>query len=481
VRTDSVDAVLAVLVSPGGGTPQVLCAATRGMRAPVRTGSVRAVLYWPPSGSRGGRVVRGRRVVGLVVVAVCVVALAVGWRARDDDKREVVVDGDAAVLRALTELPQGITELSDVPGDIYPNELFWMGREVALFGRARHSDAEGASYDPVTGTWRRWPELPSEKRHVPGAVLVWTGTVAVVLGVGCDEVPEEGDRDCDPGPLEAVTFDPVTLAWTSIQVPGGLPDPDVDEIGFGSCCDRLGWTGSEAVFEVRGEVRAYDVAAGAWREVPPPPLAIDGSHTTCDTGGGLLLAHGSGGPIARVDAVLLDGTSWRALPVLEVDVGSAYVGIHPICGPDGLFVASWVNPQAWYLRAGEGSWDELPHPDVPLDGGVESPIPTVNHVEMPPTVGPGQWTGQQFAFWDIDESIVTDSPIDPTQTSVEITWPGIGVIYDPATASWANVPPGPLWSSWNPYRPAVWRDGIGIGVVSTSDENVLTAYRPVAG
>ena len=78
--------------------------------------------------------------------------------------------------RRLPAIPPG-------PGQIGPggHVLAWTGRQMIIWGGDAGADARsgGATYDPVTNSWRRLPPAPLAARNAVGA---WTGQELVVAG-----------------------------------------------------------------------------------------------------------------------------------------------------------------------------------------------------------------------------------------------------------------------------------------------------------
>jgi hypothetical protein len=184
-------------------------------------------------------------------------------------------------------------------------------------GPGRGTSAEVAAYDPAADGWRRLPPMPVALTAATG---LWTGSEVVVIGAALR--PE----DLTP--------------------------------------DQSG----------RPSVLAFDPAGGAWRVLPPPPLASPPLATTAVWTGDEIVAwdyelHG-----ARFDPAQGRQAVWTALPDLPLEfrdclpLGAAAAGVVFVehCG------------QGAVLRP-PGTWSVVPHP---------------RKLAVRPV-----WTGDELLFW----------------------------------------------------------------------------------
>jgi len=132
------------------------------------------------------------------------------------------------------------------------------GQVDAVHGRFGRSLA----YDPLRRTWRTLPD-PGLDITDDGVPWVWTGTEYIVAGrpelAGC--VAHAGDTPpttlaCMPGGASAAAVDPATGAWRRLADP---PEHEIQQ------SDGL-WTGDTAVF-VGGAITTYVPATDSWRVV----------------------------------------------------------------------------------------------------------------------------------------------------------------------------------------------------------------------
>ena len=297
----------------------------------------------------------------------------------------------------------------------------WTGREFVVWGGDPDGDT-GAAYDPATDRWR--PILTSTIPARCGATAAWTGREVLVWGPACaagaataaaaftpadPTRPGESGRDrwrtVPAGPLPG-GGEPVS-AWAGsvwlVLTPSGRAaafDPDA---GPGGQSEHEGawralpaapgrfttasaaWTGRQFVVfgsEVDGKgpasagpvyrhwAAALDPAAGRWRILPAPPLAL-GATAVWD--GRRLVAWDQ-----NLHAVGLDpagGGGWQRLSDVPVDFTD--------CTPQGARLGDVVFAEECgrgaVFRPSTGTWERIPHPR----SLAERPV----------------WTGRDALFW----------------------------------------------------------------------------------
>lgn len=226
----------------------------------------------------------------------------------------------------------------------------WTGREVVLVGGDEFlcppgADclgpvdppfADGAAYDPATGTWRSIAPAPVGVRHA--AVAALDGDV--YLATAGELLRYRVDRD----------------SW---DVLGWMPGPWVRS-GFGIVVDggTLVFADATPTSDARSGWR-YDPATATWSELPPAPLPAAADRWATSLDDRLVLAgvdRSSGGP--RIVVAALDpGTgTWHRFPDRH---GSGYQA----WGHDGTVVVNpHFGPEAGggILDPATGTWSPLP-------------------------------------------------------------------------------------------------------------------------
>ncbi|MBK5222131.1 MAG: hypothetical protein JJE52_04510 [Acidimicrobiia bacterium] len=308
---------------------------------------------------------RGRLAAGIGVPLVAVVAVAaLAWPGGDDhtavltDPHPTSTSQDTVAATTTTDdvadPPEGAQRQS-IPGvtklDTGPLSprlspaLLWTDDRLLVWGGwidqnfgfdESRAFVDGALYDPGSGTWTTITDAPLEASHKQ-ATAVWTG-----------------DRVIAAGGRRLAAWDPATDRWTDLgSAPGSV--------------DEAVWTGEEVLTIERWQFGAaledvtwgaLDPASGRWRELPPPPIALEGMTVTW-TGDELIVL---GKPLdvrfyAPAEGMAYDPAtdSWRRLPTAPVDaqaLASTWRG-------DRLLAVNYDMGAATYDPE-EDSWTELP-------------------------------------------------------------------------------------------------------------------------
>jgi len=182
----------------------------------------------------------------------------VGSGDEDPDADGFVYDADSRRWASMPEAPlQGRSDTA----------FAWTGRELLIWGgwdggfREEPYFDDGASFDPVAGTWRMLAPAPIEARI---AFSVWTGKELIVWGS-----TERAVRRVD-----GAAYDPTTNAWRTIaDGPIDITDGSAmwtgqEMIVFGAALD-----GNNHADTPTAIAAAYDPEADAWRELPPSGLS----------------------------------------------------------------------------------------------------------------------------------------------------------------------------------------------------------------
>ena len=358
----------------------------------------------------------------------------------------------------------------------------WTGRELLVWGGAgaahnrdgprgfvgpgvetaqtTQAYADGAAYNPRTDRWRRLAPAPLSPRR--NAVMVWTGSVAVVWGgtaVGRTEHWPDGAR-YDPatnrwtpvtsGPLArrdnefvqavslggrmlvwaanyttaaAAVYDPGLDAWEAVAAPPVQPGtpPAMAAVAGGV----MAWgAASSPPGAARPVAARYTTATNRWITVSPPPYAPSAAEqlAAADT---MALAW------QAVDGVAYDGVRdlWSPLP----EGPNLRRDALPVWAGDRLLVWSPTGEVANGARGATltlaNPWQPLPAPPTTIDAG-----------------GATVWSGwlqgdQQMLMWGGLNHGSHD----------------VGAAYDPAARLWEALPRSPLSRRVDPA--AAWLDG----------------------
>ncbi|WP_198287055.1 hypothetical protein [Frankia sp. QA3] len=226
-----------------------------------------------------------------------------------------------------SKLPQAPIESRDGAVAVWTGDrlLIWGGTVGAApnTGTPSRIRADGAGYDPATGTWEVLPPAPGGGSLVPVAA-VWSGERMVVWARAQDDSsgPESG---------RTLVFDPAARTWS---VAAGPPVPAA---GASLVATAAGPLAVSVLFEQSRAAR-FDATTDRWVALPGPAVP---TATICPTSVVALLEPAVAVALpscAGGTPQLLDETSgaWVPLP-------SWGTGLTGVAGAGGDFLALW-NP-----------------------------------------------------------------------------------------------------------------------------------------
>lgn len=358
-------------------------------------------------------------------LAVLVLAGGAVWIARSNDDRTSVKTGPAATTPTSEPMPPqpSVPPTVGVPtaalaafrwsslatAPIAPRAAFasvWTGSELLVWGGEAVTGsgalADGAAFNPATGTWR--PLAPGPLSAQVGPFAVWTGTEMLIFGNGQASYDPEADR------------------WTQIRPPPTSPARLL----------AVAWTGNDAVlFRDDGSVAAYAPARLEWRTLPKIPIG--------------------------------DATIWAINPVQAGDALLAWAStVSPSAGTDLDLIALDPSAEGWTKRTHPGRPQGIQDPPIwtgesvfiaaanAFRGGASGGGPSIGvpgvlyHPKSdsytPVAVGPldtlaagAVWTGQaiiQTSFGQLQGFGTTDRNVQAGDTAA----------WDSATNSWTRLP-----------------------------------------
>lgn len=144
----------------------------------------------------------------------------------------------------------------------------WTGEELLIWGGADFNTpypydayADGAAFDPSTGTWGEpLPQAPIDARQ---PFAVWTGTEMIVWG----------SQDREQRRVDGAAYEPASNSWRRIaDAPGELTDATAvwtgqEMIVFGAALHGGNHAETDSAIGI-----AYDPAADSWRDLPESNL-----------------------------------------------------------------------------------------------------------------------------------------------------------------------------------------------------------------
>lgn len=296
----------------------------------------------------------------------------------------------------------------------------WTGEEMIVWGGTRSELigtrlSTGVAYRPSSNSWRRIADPGMRDGDTPGggSIAVWTGTEMLVVGPTRD------------GPIAGWAYDPELDAWRAAD-----PFPSEDRSYVGAWA----WTGEELLLwggdqnYMFADGWSYDPEADIWSELPPSPKSATEAPESAWTGDEMIIWGGY--PYEDPYGVAFDPSteSWRAFgtePQIYDFPGQA-VQDHTL---------TWTGDQVvlWGGHGGPGHTTSLLgyRPDVDQWQSLE-PAP-IDGRERYPAV----WTGKELIIWG---GYATYGPIDELDSLAL----GDGAIYDPEFDRWSQMSPSPL-------------------------------------
>lgn len=294
------------------------------------------------------------------------------------------------------------------------HSVVWTGSEVIVWGGERDESggelfADGAAFDPETGTWRVLSESPIAGRRYH--IATWTGTEMLIMG---GFVRSDG-----------AAYQPANDTWRvlgespiSLRTPSGAPDT-----GFIGTV----WNGSELFVWNVGEdvLAAYDPATDQWRSLPPTDMGSDRGVLRSD--GETVYAFGAtveDYPATNdLSAMRLVDDVWMNVPAVGFSTDDHTIGADPT-------LTAWAGDRflAWSdsgLRGTTSTFDPATDtwslaPDIPIPGceGNGEPIST------PATVFAFGWCSPDVAMFDGASGTWSEAAVGGYPTARYTVWTG---------------------------------------------------------
>lgn len=266
-----------------------------------------------------------------------------------------------------------------------------MGDSVLVYGGTKFAQGKVRPFEPVgtgsifdlkAGRWASIPDAPFAEplRQVGG---VWTGDEVIVFGTPCDAArnEDEGLVGCKPGGTQAAAYSPAKNSWRAFDT---VEAPVTFDSGTGVAITStgLGWTGSEAVFEIPNPdggrmLVLIDPTSGKSRLVKYP----DRADKVCVAGKQVLgvvtgeVVDDAGGSIApnpeavaqplRTYKLQTDSLIWTQISSIGKPNSTGALFERVYCA-DGQMAYLPVMPSVGFGTGGmwwdatTGSWQELP-------------------------------------------------------------------------------------------------------------------------
>ncbi|MDQ3964313.1 MAG: hypothetical protein M3277_10445 [Actinomycetota bacterium] len=265
--------------------------------------------------------------------------------------------------------------------------------------------------------WQPVPDAPLKSRA--NALGVWTGEEYIVWG---GQAPNGYETLSD-----GAAYDPEAGSWRELAPPvtedARLPREEDGPTALWSGSEMLLWGGADDGDARRDNGAAYNPATDAWRKLAPSPVWSLARHSTVWTGMEMIVFGGIAGDVPTGAAAYNPRTdAWRVLPEAPIAArhshAAAWTGTEMVVWGGRAHAGGHLNDGAAFDPA-SNSWRVLP--ESPLSPR-EQPLAAV--------------IGDRVFIWGgtFDEA-------EPNEAGVASFVATDGAIYDPATDTWAALPP----------------------------------------
>lgn len=211
----------------------------------------------------------------------------------------------------------------------------WTGRDLVVYGALNRSAPSGRAlaYDPAAD---RWQPLPAAPRNLNVVTGVWTGREVVLIGAELD------GNNQDEGGVTAIAFDPAAGAWRELPAPPLSPQ-----------ASTVAWTGEVLVaWDYLLNAATLDLDGGAWKQLPEVPLrsrecspssaAVTGGvvGAYCDQAVYLDIATRTWTDLQLPAAAVTEATEWNGDAAMLLDLDGDAFGARELWRLDAPVAAS---------------------------------------------------------------------------------------------------------------------------------------------
>jgi len=295
----------------------------------------------------------------------------------------------------------------------------WTGTELLVWGNPFgpvDTQATGDVFNPSTGLWR--PMVPApQARSQPAAV--WTGSRLLIWGgdrAGINSNEQDLAND-------GFAYDPATDTWSAIPAAPIQGRTYMFNVWSGS--ELIVWGGMverDGMLVAADDGAAYDPTTGTWRVLAPSPLGAKNPGVGVWTGSEMII--GGNGDATDGDP------SWASYdPATD---SWSKITDPPGVRSSSVYVGVWTGTEVLFSPAGV--------PDQPAPLAAYNPQSSEWRLTALPPVNlstvPAVWTDGWVVLWG------------HTVAGMPGVAPMVGVAYDPATDTWAQLAPDSLGTRW---------------------------------
>lgn len=311
------------------------------------------------------------------------------------------------------------------PAPIEPDNAVsvWTGKRLLVFGRVTSRAANGAvrkrvdvaaSYNALTGVWRRLPS-PGPTDAFMSYRAVWTGKEMLVWGQGLREA-----------------FNPATGRWRRLPPPP-LAAHDGAGLVVWTGRELIGWGGG-CCGDAFSDGAAYNPTTNTWRKLPRPPVGGQQSPVGVWTGRELVVVNGRDADGKAVGGAAYSPATdtWRriaSLPASHSGGNAVWDGRDVLVVGGGTKISRSRPPAPartlYAYGPGANRWRQL------------------RSLQAGRAEAAAVWTGRRLLVWGGETGSAGSLYLAP-----------YGLAYDPTSDRWSQLPPAPLQGRLDPT--AIW-------------------------
>ncbi|HKY47189.1 MAG TPA: hypothetical protein VJQ79_04305 [Acidimicrobiia bacterium] len=329
-------------------------------------------------------------------------------------------------------------------GRVFPI-VVWTGSEVVVWGGEKPSEgawhADGAAFNPATGTWRELADSPlaSRSEHV----AVWTGEEVLIC---CGRIVGSG--------VSAGAYDPEADQWREISAPP-ISSAFAEAVWTGEEMFVFGGVGGGGTSNLVGAA-AFNPVTDSWRRLADLPYGLE---RTADAtiGNGVVYAWPSPSQGSRPGPLAYDiaADEWSSLTKPPED---APLSPSLVWTGEKLFAyGAGSNPEGNAIGIGV-TFNPVGQTWRPIQ---QAPLEPVSPSEGTDASQKAVWVGGEVYIWTGWVGTDWEEPI----TRV--------VAYDPSQDSWRELEPAPIPAQGLWHEPIIWT---GAELITYTDPMLL--YKP---
>jgi N-acetylneuraminic acid mutarotase len=292
----------------------------------------------------------------------------------------------------------------------------WTGARMLVWGGAVQTSFgnDGASYDPALDRWELLPTTQLNSRA--GGTAVWTGTEMIIWGGA-------------PISSNSARYNPSIGAWTILPAAPIAPRYDHTAVWSTTTNEMIVWGGDNDTDTV-ADGAAYSPSAAPgqeWRVLEASPLTKRAGHSAVWNGTTMVVFGGFGcgswcGDAAEYDPV---AKSWKTITNVPTVLDARATPAALRTGPSLTLATFFAGQGSGGVRATGATYDRSTGAWSSIDGLGTVVLPKPTRTRFASAWG----AGRLWIWGGYGDDVSTDARDE-------------GASFDPATRTWASMPPG---------------------------------------